>query len=61
MSRSIYNYTKDVLKKVSFDPILFKKGLFKASKVLLPCEYNELIIWVKKFILNKPGLEAVLI
>jgi len=46
---------------VSFDPILFKKELFKDSKVLLPYEYNELIIWVKKFILNKPGLEAVLI
>jgi hypothetical protein len=47
MSKSIYNYTKDVLNKVSFDPILFKKELFKASKVLLPYEYNELIIWVK--------------
>ena len=61
MSKSIYNYTKDVLKKVSFNPILFKKELFKTSKVLLPCESNGLIIWVKKFILNKPGLEAVLI
>lgn len=61
MSRFIYNYTKDVLKKVSFDSILFKKELFKASKALLPYEYNELIIWVKKFILNKPGLKAVLI
>ena len=36
MSKSIYNYTKDVLNKVSFDPILFKKELFKAFKVLLP-------------------------
>ena len=36
MSKSIYNYTKDVLKKVSFDSILFKKELFKAFKVLLP-------------------------
>jgi hypothetical protein len=61
MSRTIYNYTKDVLRKVSFDPILFKKELIKASKVLLPYEYNELIIWVKKFTLNKPDLEAVLI
>ena len=61
MARSIYNYTIDVLRKVSFDPALFKKELKKASRRLLPYEYNELIIWVKEFTENKPELEGVLV
>ena len=61
MARSIYNYTIDVLRKVSFDPALFKKELMKASRRLLPYEYNELIIWVKEFTANKPELEGVLV
>ena len=61
MARSIYNYTINVLRKVSFDPALFKKELKKASRRLLPYEYNELIIWVKEFTANKPELEGVLV
>ena len=61
MARSIYNYTIDVLRKVSFDPALFKKELKKASRRLLPYEYNELIIWVKEFTANKPELEGILV
>ena len=61
MARTIYNYTIDVLRKVSFDPALFKKELKKASRRLLPYEYNELIIWVKEFTANKPELEGVLV
>ncbi|MAV04814.1 MAG: hypothetical protein CMC31_04075 [Flavobacteriaceae bacterium] len=61
MARSIYNYTIDVLRKVSFDPALFKKELKKASRRLLPYEYSELIIWVKEFTANKPELEGVLV
>ena len=61
MARSIYNYTIDVLRKVSFAPALFKKELKKASRRLLPYEYNELIIWVKEFTANKPELEGVLV
>lgn len=60
MPRSVYNYTVEVLKKVSFNPVLFKKELRKASLTLLPYEYQELIIWAKKFALNKPDLQAVL-
>jgi hypothetical protein len=61
MARSIYNYTIDVLRKVSFDSALFRKELKKASRRLLPYEYNELIIWVKEFTANKPELEGVLV
>ena len=61
MSRSVYNYTINVLKKVSFNPLLFKKELVKASSRLLPHEYNELIIWVKKLTFENPHLTLVLV
>ena len=60
MARSVYNYTVEVLKKVSFNPTLFKKELRKASSRLLPYEYKELIIWAKQYALNKPALQAAL-
>ncbi len=47
MSRTIYIYTVEVLKKVSFNPKLFKRELEKASKKLLPHEYIELMIELK--------------
>lgn len=56
MSRSVYTYTVEVLKKVSFDPKLFKKELAKASKRLLPHEYQELMIWVKNYTFQNPHL-----
>jgi hypothetical protein len=40
---------------------LFKKELSKASSRLLPYEYDELIIWVKKFTFENPHLEKVLV
>ena len=60
MSRSVYSYTINVLKKVSFNPILFKKKKKKASIRLLPYEYRELIIWVKKYSEQRPELELVI-
>lgn len=61
MPRHIYTYTIKVLKKVSFDPDLFRKELAKASKKLLPFEYRELMIWVKDYIQNKPVLQTVVL
>jgi hypothetical protein len=46
MSRNVFNYTKEVLIKVSFDSKLFSKELDKALKVLLPFEIEELIKWL---------------
>ena len=60
MSRSVYKYTIEVLKKVSFNPKLFKKELQKASLRLLPYEYHELIIWVKEYTVNKPALQGII-
>lgn len=40
------NYTKTLLRKVSFDPSLFKKELQKASDVLSLEDYEALMTWV---------------
>ena len=56
MARAMFEYTKTVLKKVSFSSDLFCKELEKALARLLPHEINELSIWLKLFINNKPEL-----
>ncbi len=56
----MFEYTKTVLKKVSFNSELFCKELEKAVKRLLPHEIKELEIWVRKFTSNKPELYACL-
>jgi hypothetical protein len=45
MSRLIYDYTKSVLERVSFDTKLFCKELDKAVKMLLPYEIEQLTEW----------------
>ena len=57
MSKSMLDHTKNVLKRVSFDVSLFCKELEKACKVLLPYELEELLLWVSKFIKEKPELQ----
>lgn len=56
----MFEYTKTVLKKVSFDVELFCKELEKALKRLLPYEINELTIWIKQYTSNRPELYACL-
>lgn len=56
MPRKVFDYTKKVLIKVSFSVSLFKKELKKASKVLLPHEYDELRLWVEHYITKHPHL-----
>ena len=51
------DYTKSVLKRVSFDVSLFCKELEKACRVLLPYELEELTSWLSKFIREKPELQ----
>jgi len=60
MARAMFEYTKTVLKKVSFNSDLFCKELEKALKRLLPYEVEELVIWLKQFTANKPELYAYL-
>ncbi|APQ16003.1 hypothetical protein [Maribacter hydrothermalis] len=61
MANSMLEYSKTVLKKVSFDTLLFCKELKKALKTLLPEEVDELRVWLENFITDKPELQQSLI
>lgn len=60
MSRMIYDYTKNVLEKVSFDLKLFAKELKKAVRNLLPYELEHLRNWLLFFTNEKPELKQCL-
>ncbi len=60
MARAMFEYTKTVLQKVSFNSELFCKELEKAMNRLLPYEIDELVIWLKQFTANKPELYSCL-
>ena len=60
MARAMFEYTKTVLKKVSFNADLFCKELYKAMDRLLPYEIEELRIWLQQFTANKPELYSCL-
>ena len=57
----MFEYTKTVLKKVSFNTELFCKELEKAVKRLLPYEIDELKIWLNEFTYEKPELNRCLL
>jgi len=61
MARAMFEYTKTVLKKVSFDANLFCKELEKALKRLLPYEIEELKIFIHSLITQNPKLKQCLI
>jgi DNA replication protein DnaD len=61
MARAMFEYTKTVLRKVSFNTELFCRELEKAIKRLLPYEIDELKIWLSEFTLEKPELNVCLL
>ena len=61
MARAMFEYTKTVLKKVSFDVTLFCKEVEKAVKRLLPYELEELKIFIDSLIKQNPDLSQCLI
>ncbi|NOY48487.1 MAG: hypothetical protein GXO84_09920 [Chlorobi bacterium] len=61
MARAMFEYTKTVLKKVSFDVTLFCKELEKALQRLLPYEIEELKIFIQPLLLQNPELNQCLI
>lgn len=61
MSKVMFDYTKSVLERVSFDPVLFRKELEKAIKALLPYEMEQLKEWLLDFTIEKPELKQCLI
>ncbi len=60
MARAMFEYTKAILEKVSFNKELFKKELEKAINRLLPFEIKELYFWLREFTINKPDLHSCL-
>ena len=61
MARAMFDYTKAVLAKVSFDANLFCKELQKALNYLLPYEVEELKVWVDSLVQSNPNLNECLI
>ena len=61
MARAMFDYTKAVLSKVSFDPQLFCKELKKALQRLLPHEIEELRIWINSLTKQHPELNQCLV
>lgn len=61
MAKTMLEYYKTVLQKVSFDVKLFSKELKKAISKLLPEEIEELKNWLQNFITDKPELQPTLI
>ena len=60
MPRMIYDYTKSVLERVSFDPVLFVRELRKAVKSLLPYEIEQLKRWLQFYTEERPELKSCL-
>lgn len=58
MARQMFQYTKSVLTKVSFDVNLFYKELEKALTQLLPHEIEELKDWLESLMTEKPELNG---
>ena len=54
-------YCRAILKKVSFDPELFKKELLKAYRLLSPKDQLELSAWVKEYVHNTKSLKMIVL
>ena len=61
MARAMFEYTKTVLDKVSFDVTLFCKEVKKALQRLLPYEIEELKLYIVTLIRQNPALNQCLI
>ncbi|MBZ9653031.1 hypothetical protein [Psychroflexus montanilacus] len=61
MPRAMFEYTKEILKKVSFDPNLFCKELKKATEWLLPYEIEELKDFIGNLMQKNPSLQQCLV
>lgn len=61
MARAMFEYTKTVLDKVSFDVTLFCKEVKKAIQRLLPYEIEELKAYIITLIRQNPELNQCMI
>lgn len=56
MARAMFEYTKMILNKVSFDTNLFCTEVKKAMERLLPYEIEELKVFIESLIKVNPDL-----
>lgn len=61
MSRAMFDYTKAILNKVSFDPVLFCKEVRKALLRLLPYEIEELKLIIQRMVHANPDLKRCMV
>ncbi|MGM0635051.1 MAG: hypothetical protein ACQESK_03215 [Bacteroidota bacterium] len=61
MARAMFEHTKNVLEKVSFDVKLFSKEVQKAVKLLLPYEIEELRDFIVSLLSINPELKSSLV
>lgn len=61
MARAMFEYTKEVLSKVSFDAALFCREVQKAITRLLPHEIEELREYILLLTKQNPSLNQSLI
>ncbi len=61
MPRAMFEYSKTILRKVSFNSDLFYRELEKALERLLPHEINELRIWLERYTSLRPELHYCMI
>ena len=61
MPRAMLEYTKEILKKVSFDTQLFCRELKKATERLLPYELDELRDFIIRLTQVNPSLKQCMI
>ncbi|CDF79733.1 conserved hypothetical protein [Formosa agariphila KMM 3901] len=61
MARAMFEYTKTILSKVSFDTTLFCKEVQKALQRLLPYEIEELKIYIQSIVQQNPDLDKCLV
>jgi hypothetical protein len=61
MASTMLEYTKTVLKKVSFDVTLFCREVQKAVERLLPHELEELRLFILSLVQQNPELDSCLI
>ena len=54
-------YCRAILKKVSFDPELFKKELLKAYRLLSRKDQLALSAWVKEYVQNSKSLRMIVL
>lgn len=61
MARAMFEYTKEILQKVSFDVVLFCKEVRKAINRLLPHELEDLKRFIIELSHNNPALNDSLV